>query len=161
MIKMPSDIAAWFQDNLYLLTLSGYSADLFICSKPDEIGGDEKFRWQFAVDMIYRGVKCGLMDVWDGQNKSRGTITYSFNHIKNLAQFDPNSNLFSDPNPASTCWVGEEIEASELCHALVKEYDIKNIPRGEVCLPFMAEIELLFEQHGVAWSLQPLIPVKV
>jgi hypothetical protein len=36
-MKMPPNIAAWFQGNLYLLTLSGYSADLFICAKPGNL----------------------------------------------------------------------------------------------------------------------------
>ena len=121
-MKMPPNIAAWFQGNLYLLTLSGYSADLFICAKPGELNDDPKFRWQLAVDMVYRGVKCGLMDVWDGANKARGTMGYSLELVKELAQFNPNSD--------HVCWVGPEIEASELCHALVKQFDVRTLNWG-------------------------------
>lgn len=148
-MKMPPNIAAWFQGNLYLLTLSGYSADLFICAKPGELNDDPKFRWQLAVDMVYRGVKCGLMDVWDGANKARGTMGYSLELVKELAQFDPNSD--------HVCWVGPEIEASELCQALVKQFDVQNFELGQICRPFVEEIEALFDRNGVSWSNTPLI----
>lgn len=148
-MKMPPNIAAWFQGNLYLLTLSGYSADLFTCAKPGELNDDPKFRWQFAVDMIYRGIRCGLMDVWDGANKARGTIDYSLELVAELARFDPDSD--------HVCWVGQEIEATDLCEALIKQFDIQNYELGELCEPFIEEIEALFDRNGVSWSDAPLI----
>lgn len=151
MMKMPPNIAAWFQGNLYLLTLSGYSADLFTCAKPGELNDDARFRWQFAVDMIYRGIKCGLMDFWDGANKARGTMDYSLAFVKELAQFDPNSDSFV------VCWVGPEVEASELCHALIKKFDIQNFELGQICVPFIEEVEALFDRNGLSWSDAPLI----
>ncbi|MCS4509526.1 hypothetical protein [Xylophilus ampelinus] len=150
-MRMPSNIAAWFQGNLYLLTLSGYSADLFTCAKPGELNGDARFRWQFAVDMVYRGIKCGLMDVWDGANKARGTMDYSLTLVEDLARFDPDSDYFA------MCWVGPEIEASELCHALIEKFDIQNFELGEICVPFIDEVEIIFERNGVSWSEAPLI----
>jgi hypothetical protein len=152
MMKMPPDIAAWIQGNLYLLTLSGYSADLFTCAKPGELNDDPKFRWQLAVDMIYRGIKCGLMDVWDGAKKERGTMDYSLELVKVLGQFDPNSDHI--------CWVGPEIEASELCHALIKKFDVQNFELGEICRPFIEEVEVLFDRNGVNWREAPLIELE-
>jgi hypothetical protein len=59
--------------------------------------------------MVYRGVKCGLMDVWDGANKARGTMGYSLELVKELAQFDPNSD--------HVCWVGRKLrQASYVTH---------------------------------------------
>ena len=161
-MKMPPNIAAWFQGNLYLLTLSGYSADLFICAKPGELNDDPNFRWQFAVDMIYRGIKCGLMVVWNGPNRSRGTLESSLELVNKIAQFNPYSDLIADPHPDSMCWVGEEIEAGELCDELVKKHDLDSysyIP-GVICEPFIEEIEALFDRHGVSWSDEPLIELE-
>lgn len=151
-MKMPSNVAAWLQLKLYLLTLSGYSADSFTCAKPGELNDDLKFRWQLAVDMIYRGVTCGLMDVWDGVNKTGMGLTHSLELVKALAQFDPN-----DSDSAEECWFGPEIDATDLCVALVEKYDIQSVASREICVPFIAEIEVLFERHGVSWSNAPLI----
>ena len=150
-MKMPPNVAAWLQENLYLLTLSGYSADLFICAKAGELHDDPKFRWQFAVDTIYRGIKSGLMDVWDGANKTRGSMHKSLELVRELAQFDPNSDSFA------ACWVGPEIEATELCSALVKKFDIQGLSQGEICAKFIEEIEVLFDRNGVSWNEAPLI----
>ena len=151
-MKIPLNIAAWLQENLYLLTLSGYSADLFMCAMPGELNDDVKYRWQFAVDMIYRGIKSGLMDVWDGANKARGNIDFSLDLVNQLAKFDPNSD--------QVCWFGPEIEATELCGALVKKFDIQSCAHGDVCRSFIEEIEALFDRHGVSWSAAPLIELE-
>ena len=150
-MKMPPNVAAWFQMNLYLLTLSGYSADLFTCAKPGELNGDPKLRWQFAVDMICRGIKCGLMDVWDGANKTGIGVHQSLEFVKELAQFDPNSDSFA------ACWVGPEIYATNLCDALVKKFKIQSFAQGEICEPFIEVIETLFDRNGVSWGDEPLI----
>lgn len=149
---MPPNIAAWFQGNLYLLTLSGYSADLFTCAKPGELDDDPQFRWQLAVDMIYRGIKCGLMDVWDGANKERGAMDYSLELVKKLAQFDPESD--------HVCWFGPELEASELCKTLTEKFNIYDYELGDICEPFIEEIEALFVLNEVEWSKYPLIKLE-
>lgn len=149
-MKMPLNIAAWLQKKLYLITLSGYSADSFTCAKSGELPDDPRFRWQFAVDMIYRGFKCGLINVWDGR-KQRPSGDQTFALVKELAKSDPNSDLFA------ACWVGPEIEATESCDALVRKFDIQNFELGEICVPFIDEIELIFERNGVSWSEAPLI----
>jgi hypothetical protein len=154
MMKMTTNVAAWLQFHLYLITLSGYSADSFMCAKPGELNDDPKYRWQFAVDIIYRGIRCGLMDVWDGANKSRGTKQYSLALVKELAINDPNSDSFP------ICWVGPEIEATELCETLVKKYNISTFAKGVVRKPFIAEIDMLFERHDVSWSKSPLIEIE-
>jgi len=152
MMKMPSNVAAWLQFKLYLITLSGYSADSFTCAKSGELNDDPRFRWQFAVDMIYRGIQCGLMNVWDGrQQRPLGEQTLAL--VKELAQFDPDS----DSESSLGCWVGPEIEATDLCEVLVKKFDIQNFELGQICVPFIEEIEALFERNGVSWSDAPLI----
>lgn len=151
-MKMPSNVAAWLQFKLYLITLSGYSANSFTCGKPGELNDDPRFRWQFAVDMIYRGIRCGLMNVWDGcELRSRGEQTLAL--VNELAQFDPDS----DSESSLGCWVGPEIEATDLCEALVKKFDIQNFEQGQICEPFIEEIEALFDRNGVSWSDAPLI----
>ena len=153
-MKMPPNIAAWFQGNLYLLTLSGYSADLFTCAKPGELNDDPRFRWQLAVDMIYRGIKCGLMDVWDGANKAGAGMQRSLALVKELAQVDPYSDSLE------ICWLDPEIDATELCNALINKFDIQRFELGEICVPFIEEVEMLFEQKGVSWSDAPLIELR-
>ena len=151
-MKIPTNIAAWLQFNLYLLTLSGYSADLFTCGKPEELRelkDDPRSLWQFAVDIIYRGIKCGLIDVWDGGNRAPGTIDYSLELVKELARFDPRSH--------HVCWFGSELEATELCQSLVDKYGIYNFEQGELCDPFIEEVEALFAHNQVEWSNFPLV----
>jgi hypothetical protein len=153
MMKMPFNVAAWLQFKLYLITLSGYSADSFTCAKPGELSDDPRFRWQFAVDMICRGIQCGLMNVWDGQ-KCRPLGEQTLALVKELARFDPNSNSYA------VCWVGPEIEATDLCEALVKKFNIHSFAQGEICKPFIGEIEALFDRNGVSWSDAPLIELE-
>lgn len=153
MMKMPSNVAAWFQFKLYLITVSGYSADSFTCAKPGELDNDLKFRWQLAVDMIYRGIQCGLMNVWDGR-KRRPLGEQTLALVKELAQFDPNSDSFA------VCWVGPEIEATDLCEALVKKFDIQNFEPGQICVPFIEQIEALFDRNSVSWSDAPFIELE-
>jgi len=52
---------------------------------------------------------------------------------------------------------GPEIESTDLCKALIKEFDIEILANGEICEPFINEIEALFERNGVSWSDTPLI----
>lgn len=147
---MPNNIAAWLQFKLYLLTLSGYSADLFTCGGKEEIDDDPQYRWQLAVDMIYRGVHCGLLNVWDGPTqRSDGEKTMAL--VKELAQFDPNA------HDLPMCWVGPEIEATKLCEDLINKYCVQDFENGKVCTPFIKEIEMIFERNGVSWSSVPLI----
>lgn len=156
-MKMPPNVALWFQQKLYLLTLSGYNPDLFTCAKPGELNDDRNFRWQFAVDMIYRGIQCGLIDVWDGAKKQRGTLESSLELVEKIAQFNPDVDPNADPHPDSMCWFADEIEATDLCKALTKKFDIPNVDWDVICEPFIEEIEAMFDHHGVSWSDAPLI----
>ena len=71
--------------------------------------------------------------------------------VKELAQIDPNLDPY--------CWVGPEIEASDLCERLINHFDIPIIDWGLVCEPFIEEIESMFDRHGVSWNDSPLIEI--
>ena len=159
-MQIPPNIAYWLQERLYLITLSGYSADAFACAKEGALDDDPNVRWQFTVDMIYRGVQSGLMHVWLGQNKPKGVKEDVLLYIMDLARYDRLANSISDPDSNALIWFFPEIYATDLCISLIEQFDIENLECGVLCKPFMVEIETLFDRNGVGWSDVPLIKVS-
>ena len=156
-MKIPFDIALWLQFNLYLTTLDGYSPDSFLYGK--EINNNSMAsRWQLVVDTIYRCLTCELiyicnricLNVEDVKNKSW--------LINGLAYHEPFGDDFFENG--ITYWIGPLLCSTERCESLIDKYDIKKFEGNTVCRPFIDEIELIFERHGVGWSENPLIPIK-
>ncbi len=152
-MKMSTNVANWVQFQLYLITLSGYSPDSFTSSY--SLSKDPNYRWQLAVDMIYRGAMCDLMNVSNEWLVASGVNTTK-NLAITLAQHDPEK--WDDPS-VLRYWAGPEIVGTELCDSLIEKYDIHSFSYtpGIVCEPFIEEIETLFTLSDVGWSDAPLV----
>ncbi len=154
-MKMPLNVAAWIQFQLYLITIDRYSPES-IYTSAYKLSEDPKRRWQLAVDAIYRFGVCGLMDICDIEIWKDDGIRSIEDLAKVLAQFNP-----ADRNNSSVLnyWVAPQVIGTELCQTLIDKYDLDSYsyPPMIVCEPFIEEIEVLFQCNGVSWSDEHLI----
>jgi hypothetical protein len=155
MMKMPSNAAAWLQFQLYLITIDQYSPESF-ATGTYALCQDPKSRWQLAVDTIYRCGVCGLMslcnrEVWQAKGINDVGVL-----AKVLAQYNPEDR---ENSLVLNYWVAPEIIGTDLCHSLSDKYDLDSYSYtpGVVCVPFIEEIEALFDRNGLSWSDAPLI----
>lgn len=154
-MKMPLNVAAWIQFQLYLITIDRYSPES-IYNSAYKLSEDPKCRWQLVVGAIHRCGVCGLMDICNVERWQIDGIRGVEDLAKVLAQFNPadrkNSSVLS-------YWVAPEVIGTSLCQSLIDKYDIDSYSYTPifVCKPFIEEIEVLFERNGVSWSDAPLI----
>jgi len=157
-MKMPLDTALWLQFNLYLITLEGYSPSLFIDGGPGGNNG-KMYRWQLAVDTLYRCLTCEIMYIWNDAWLNSVGVKNKLGFINALALHNPfDEDDFSENGAAY--WLDPLLYGTDCCRLLINKYNIGKFEGKTVCKPFIDEIELVFERHGVGWSETPLIFVK-
>ena len=156
-MKIPPNVAAWLQFQLYLITLDEYSPEAFVTSTY-ALHQDPKSRWQLAVDIIYRCGVCGLMNLCNREGWQAEGISDVGVLAKFLAQLNPED---WKNNLVLNYWVAPEIVGTEFCKSLSDKYDLDSYSYtpGVVCESFIEEIEALFDHHGVSWSETPLIEI--
>lgn len=154
-MKIPKNVAAWLQFQMYLITLDRHSPESFITSTY-ALCQDPKSRWQLSVDIIYRCGVCGLMNLCNSEAWQAEGISDVGDLSKTLAKLNPedwNNNL------VLKYWVAPEIVGTDFCQSLCDKYDLHgySYTPGVVCESFIEEVEALFERNGVSWSDTPLI----
>ena len=154
-MKMPSNVAAWLQCQLYLITIDRYSPESFTTSTYT-LCQDPKCRWQLAVDIIYRCGVCGLMDLWNRDLWQAEGISDVGVLAKVLAQLNPED---LEDSLVLNYWVAPEIIGTDLCQSLSEKYDLDSYSYtpGVICESYIEEIEALFDRNGLSWSDAPLI----
>lgn len=154
-MKMPLNVAAWIQFQLYLITIDRYSPES-IYTSAYRLSKDPKCRWQLVVGAMYRCGVCGLMDICNIELWQVDGIRSVEDLAKVLAQFNPADR---ENSLVLNYWVAPEVIGTDLCRTLSDKHDLDRYSYAPiiVCEPFIKEIEVLFERNGVSWSDEPLI----
>lgn len=155
-MPIPENLKKGVQFTVSLLAVDCYSPMSYLGGiAPYDESDDGRYRWQLAVDVLYRFVMCGLVEVpWErnGGNYDEKVHGPLF-HV--LRTKDPNGPFYVE-------W-HDELCPTEFCKQIIDKYDLTEnagTPDYEVCEPFIEELEALFERHGVPWSDEPLLPVQ-
>lgn len=121
--------------------------------------------WEFVVNMIYRLVVCGLLDVLPKSILKKHS-EYSFDGVlgfcEELAKQNPSDRdgLTNAPMP----WIGPSLSMTEKAKGIVDKYfsDTPLIYDEELELneKFIQEIEKIFEEYDVSMSEGSIIKVK-
>ena len=158
-MRIPDETALWLQ-NLLL----GYSGECwgmadFVLGKLDSVPQQTEARWQLGVDMVYRTVKCDLVQVEDlagfpdlrsfflaiqtlspddksGARSSSGEFAYTGPDLWNASQICGTKRLF------------------ELVHA---HFPPVGETRRTLNPAFIEALERIFAENGVPWSDKPLL----
>ncbi len=154
MTKLPISLQEGLQFTIQLFGYDCYNALSFL-SGVDRSIHDQRARWQVAVDTVYRLLVCGLVE--QPFAKTDGTYVESVHgpYMAFLASDDP----FSPDFDGGYMWF-DDLCSTPLCDELIAKHKLLGRLSEDVSADFIAELEALFEAHGVGWSEQPLIPVK-
>ena len=130
--------------------------------KVGEIPGRRE--WQLAVDLFYRLLVCDLVQLWPEGYLGKADA-YSFDgpldFCQALAQQNPYS--FEETSRRPVPWIGPNIGMTDRLRELLKKHDMVWTKREDTWPlneAFIEDIESIFEAHGVAWSDEPLIPIR-
>jgi len=205
-MRMPVRVAEWLQDNLHVMATDDLSAISFASGESND--GEQ---WQLAVDMIYRCLVSGLINVYAPLEDGLDAIE---RFVRGLAEVDPFDR--SEANwVAIGVWLGPLFHDTDRGMEISARYGLVNADAAEVlargwkqaaenkpeCFPvggfedandalkhvdslfncaaisraagwissgqsiplneaFIEEVEAIFEECGVPWSCNPLIPVS-
>jgi hypothetical protein len=114
--------------------------------------------WQESVDIIYRLLSCNLLLV---AGVASGEQIYLLGRA--LAEQNPftmEPDFLSERwKPWQLPWQGQLLYPSEHCKLLFAKHRIETYD-APLCEALIEDVEALFEQHGVAWSDVPLVPIR-
>ena len=168
-MKMPASVSRWLLFNLHTLRGNSASPDFFPGGVNDAAyPARTPSEQQLAVDMIYRCLKCGLIDIDpEGWRQAYGVDDIE-GFAERLAQVDQFGGRRLDEAAHNKrmddmmSWLGPELYCTEAGEALVSRYfpraldleDERNVAG------FNEEICELFEANGVPWTNEALIPLR-
>ncbi len=154
-MKMSPIEASTLQDYLYLTTLDAYCPDAFIGGRqPAPINAHEI--WQFAVEMIYRCLRCNLLHL-----DEKWIISHDIDGHYGFARHLANHNPFDAKDfekYGALYWIEPELTASEETRDLIENFHIDL--SSNACEPLMERIEGSFERHGMKFG-EILIPIDM
>ncbi len=143
-------IESWLQFGLRILSGDDMSLIYFSSGRIDSIPDDTPQRWQLAVDMIYRCVVSGLLELT--YPKYRADHDAFFHAIRTLNPFD---------RSGAVLWNWEQLYGTDKLVALIDKHFPKT---GEydprLNLAFIQELRDIFAAAGAPWSDAPLLPVN-
>jgi hypothetical protein len=127
-MRIPKDLAMRLQFSFYLISIDPYCPGIFVCAQrsTNTVDADRAIDWQFAVDVIYRCLESGILDVWS-------TAWMRAKHIEGALAF---SDALAKHNPfdekdfaksGSTFWLQALLFASNECQSLILKYNIPQI----------------------------------
>lgn len=149
-MSQPNTVESWLQIDLQLLTRDDLSPAYFMSGLIDAIPDRTPQRWQLAVDMIYRCITSGLIQV--------GTPRYR----------DDNDTFFhvlrtSDPygqGDGMALWHGGDLWPTEALIELIGRYFPQPGPLNRTVNPaFIQELKEIFAAQNMPWSDAPLLPI--
>jgi hypothetical protein len=150
-MKMNRAYAAALQ--LKLLGMYGYS---FTPHDFSSWPGSHDEGWQTGLDTLYRLFASGLLRSGDFPPEFSKPSDGDLEHLRHLASCDPDA-----PDSIGLVnWSQIRLWLTPKAKELIQKFDIWDFPNGQVCEPFIEEIEELFSSHGVRWSETPLVPIK-
>ena len=146
---MPEDIALWLQRALNTLDNDDYGLVPFAHGNLDSIPGYSSTRWQFAVDMIYRTLRCDLIAV------------HKFVQCCDEESFLEAIRSQSPYGSAGgVLWNGTLIYGTERLSRLIDAYFTSSGESNDTLNPaFIEALEQIFVENGVPWSDKPLLPI--
>jgi hypothetical protein len=161
-MKMPLSVAAGVQFSVMLFSHDCYNALSFISGLDrclDAQGNfrerrDQRGRWQLAVDTVYRLLVCGLIEQPFAKTAGRYVESVHGSYFAFLASTNP-----FGPDMLCNLWF-DDLCATLLCDEMIALHELQGRPKGTLCEPFIAELEALFDSHGVGWSDDPLVPIS-
>jgi hypothetical protein len=123
----------------------------------DDVPGYSSQRWQLAVDMIYRCVVSGLLELT--YPTYRDDHDAFFQAIRTRSPFDQSKGVQFDES-GGVLWNWEQLFGTDKLVALVG----KHFPKTDEYDPnlnpaFVQELREIFSAAGVPWSDAPLLPV--
>ena len=146
---MPQDIALWLQRKLQTLAHDDYGLVLFAHGILDIIPDYSNDRWQLAVDMIYRAIKCDLVKVHKFV-ECHDEESF-FEAIRTVSPYG---------NAGAVLWNGTVIYGTEKLEKLVDSFvSDDSDDEGTANSSFIEAIEAIFADVGVPWSEEPLLTI--
>jgi coproporphyrinogen III oxidase len=147
----------WAQQRLVVLASEDMSLAYWSGGIIDDVPGYSSQRWQLAVDMIYRCVVSGLLELT--YPTYRDDHDAFFQAIRTRSPFDQSKGVQFDES-GGVLWNWEQLFGTEKLVALVG----KHFPKTDEYDPnlnpaFVQELREIFSAAGVPWSDAPLLPV--
>uniref|UniRef100_UPI00352B053D hypothetical protein n=1 Tax=Aerococcus urinaeequi TaxID=51665 RepID=UPI00352B053D len=158
-MKMHIDWAAHIQDRLEIMVAGpeDYTPIAFISFVLDK--EKEHAHWQECVDVIYRLLKSGILKFTEYAGDDSPVIREPIE----LAQALASQNPFSDDEWIQAKevphWYIPLLSTTDMGKTLMRKHGLDKFGITPLCIALIDEIEILFEEAGVAWSQEPLIPV--
>ena len=133
----------------------------FVHGNLDSVPQYTDFRWQLGVDMVYRTVTCGMVEV----EGLAGFLTLpSFFHaIRTLSPDDKSGAMSSTGKYGYTgpdLWNAAQICGTKRLSKLIDAYFPPLGERDDKLNPaFIEVLEQIFADNGVPWLDKPLLPI--
>ncbi len=150
------NIEQWLQNRMRLFSADDLPLTYFSSSIIAGAQYDNLERWQLAVDMIYRCIVSGLLELT--YPKYRTDHDAFFQAIRTRSPFDPGP-PFDDSG--AVLWNVEQLYGTDKLIGLVDKYfpNTGNAYDETVNPAFVEELRDVFAAAGVPWSDAPLLPV--
>lgn len=158
-MNIPESVVLSLQENLYLTSLAGYSADLFIgLATPPDLKEQHR-RWQQAVNEIGRCMLSGLLEIEGGGWLEAVGLDDVNEFLRALAQNSP----YDEKNYEVVrvrYWFDPLLCSTPLCRDLFARHFADEDALEFSCPDFVRELEHLFAIHGLEWKDTPLVPIS-
>ena len=122
---------------------------------------------QLSVDMIYRFVKCGLVEFFPGDWIEDAGFKSIDDYFEKLASVDKNkksTSIEGEPRQHALdmgVWLEPQLISTDFGEALFKKcFPDKDVSNNECLDKFREALEDLFKKNNVSWTNKPLIPLK-
>jgi len=148
-MTIPDDIAKWLQRHLSILCEDDLSIGHFSSGDIDSVSINTPARWQLSVDMIYRTLKCDLIEVFKYLNCHD---RQSF--LDAIRRYGPDNHI------DIVLWNATLIYGTGKLEALVRSFfGTPSNGRDKLNPAFIEALEQIFAENGVPWSDKPLLPI--
>jgi hypothetical protein len=161
-MKIPNDVALWLQRQLLGLDHEEWGLVYFVHGNLDSVPQYTDARWQLGVDVVYRTVTCGMVEV-EGLAGFPNLPSF-FHAIQTLSPDDKSGAVSSTGEFKYTgpdLWNAAQICGTARLSKLVGAYfpPVGQI-RRTLNPAFIEAMEQIFAENGVQWSDRPLLPIK-
>ncbi|WP_185824911.1 hypothetical protein [Xanthomonas sp. SI] len=123
---------------------------------------------QLSVDMIYRFIKCGVVEFFPDDWVEDAGFRSIDDYFEKLASVDKNKKstslgeLSKQHDLDMGVWLEPQLVSTELGESIFKRcFAEKEVSDDESLDMFREELESLFKKNNVPWTSRPLIPLKL
>jgi hypothetical protein len=151
-------VDSWTQEHLRVLAKDDMSLAYVAGGIVDDVPDYSAQRWQLAVDMIYRCIVSGLLELT--YPKYRVDHDGFFYAIRTLSPFDRSDDVPFDES-GGVLWNWEQLRGTDTLVDLINKHfpDRGGAYDGTVNPAFIEELRSTFASAGVPWSDATLLPV--